>query len=75
MCCWKAFSWNRTGYVELCCVCVLTEGVLGQGRMWESSEDVQLDSCLMEQDRIYGVKFCMCIDSGCVGKGEIVGVE
>jgi len=73
--CWKAVCWNKTGYMELCSVCVLTEGVLGQGRMWECSEDVLLDSCLLEQDRIYGVMLCMCIDRGCVGKGEIVGVD
>jgi hypothetical protein len=74
MCCWTAVCWNRTGYIELCYVCVLTEGALGQGRMGEWSEDVLLDSCLLEQDRIYGVMFCMCIDSGCVGTGENVGV-
>ena len=38
---------DRTGYMELCCECVLTEGVLGQGRMWERREDVLLDSCLL----------------------------
>ena len=55
------------------CVCVLTEGVLVQGRMWERSEDVLLDSCLLEQDRIYGVMLFMCIDRGCVGTVENVG--
>ena len=60
--------------MELGSVCVLTEVVLGQGRMWEWSEDVLFDSCLLEQDRIYGVMFCMCIDRGCVGTGENVGV-
>jgi len=59
----------------LCTICILTEGVLGQGRMWECSEDVLLDSCLLEQDRIDGVMFCMCIDRGCVAIGENVGVE
>jgi hypothetical protein len=54
-------------------VCVLTEGVLVHGRMGEHSEDVLLDRCLLEQDRIYGVMFCMCIDIECVGTGENVG--
>ena len=72
MSCWTAVCWNRTGYIELCSVCVLTEGVLGQGRMWECSEDVLLDRFL-ELDRIYGVIFFMCIDRGCVGTGENVG--
>ena len=53
------------------CVCVLTEGVLGQGRMCEWSEDVLLDSCLLEHDRIYGVMFSMCVDRGCVGTGRM----
>ena len=44
MCCWTAVCWNRTGYMELCCVCVLTEVVLGQGRMWDRIEDMLLDS-------------------------------
>jgi hypothetical protein len=48
--------------------------VLGQWRMGEWGEDVLLDSCLLEQDRIYGVMFCMCIDRGCVGTGENGGV-
>jgi len=61
MCCWTAVCWNRTGYMELCCVFVLTEGALVQGRMGERSEDVLLDSCLLEQDRIYGVKVCVCV--------------
>ena len=47
MCCWTVVCWNSRGYMELYCVCVLTEGVLGQGRMWEWSEDVLLDSCLL----------------------------
>ena len=37
--------------------------------MWERSEDVLLDSCLLEQDRIYGVMLCMCIDRGVLGQG------
>jgi len=53
----------------LCCVCVLTEGVLRLWKMWERSEDVLLDSCLLEQDRIYGVMLCMCIDRGVLGQG------
>jgi len=48
-------------------VCVLTVGVLALGRMWECSEDVLLDSCILEQDRIYGVIFCMCLDEGAFG--------
>jgi hypothetical protein len=35
--------------MELCCVCVLTEGALVQGRMGEGSEDELLDSYLLEQ--------------------------
>ena len=66
MCCWTAVCWNMTGYMELCSLCVLTEGVLGQGRMCEWSEDVLLDSCLLEHDRIYGVMFSMYVDRGCV---------
>jgi len=31
---------------------------------------VLLNSCLLEQDRIYGVMYCMCIDRGCVVTGE-----
>jgi len=65
---------DRTGYMELCSVCVLTEGALVQGRMGEQSEDVLLDSCLLEQDRIYGVMLCVCIDRVCVGTGENGGV-
>jgi len=56
--------------MELCSVCVLTDGALGHGRMGERSEEVLLDSCLLEQDRIYGVMLFMCIDIGCVGTGE-----
>ena len=41
--------------------------------MGERDEDVLLDSCLLEQERIYEVMFCMCIDRGCVGTGENVG--
>jgi len=37
--------------------------------MWERSEDVLLDNCLLEQDRIYGVMLCMCIDRGERGSG------
>jgi len=44
MCCWTAVCWNKTGYMELCSVCVLTESVLVQGRMWEFSDDVLLGS-------------------------------
>ena len=75
MSCWTAVCWNRTGYIELCSVCVLTEGVLGQGRMWESCEDLLLESCLLEQDRTCGVMLFMFIDRGCVGSGENEGVE
>ena len=59
--------------MELCCLCVLTEGVLVQGRMWEQSEYVLLDSCLLEQDRKYGVTLYKCFNIGCVGTGENVG--
>ena len=38
--------------------------------MGEWSEDLLLDSFLLEQDRIYGVMFCMCIDRGCIGTGN-----
>jgi len=31
---------DRTGYMELCSVCVLTEGALVHGRIRERSEDV-----------------------------------
>ena len=55
------------------CVCI-DRGCVGQGRMGERSEDVLLDSCLLEQDMIYGVMLCMCIDRGCVGTGEKWGV-
>jgi hypothetical protein len=37
--------------MELCCVCVLTEGVLGQGRIGEWSEDVLLDSLFLNQPK------------------------
>ena len=60
--------------MELCSVCVLTEGVVGQGRMWEWSEVVLLDSCMLEQESIYGVMMCIFIDRGCVGTGKNVGV-
>ena len=40
---------DRTGYMELCCVCVLTEGTLVHGRIMERSEDVLLDGCLLKQ--------------------------
>jgi len=75
MCCWTAVCWNRTGYMELCSVCVLTESVLRQGRMGDWSEDVLLDSCLLEQDRIYGVMLFMCIDRECVETRENGGLE
>ena len=61
--------------MELRSVCVLTEVVLEQGRMWEYSVDVLLNSCLLEHDRIFGVMFFMCIDRGCFETGENVGVE
>ena len=32
-----------------------------------------LDSCLLEQDMIYGVMSCKCIDRGCVGTRVNVG--
>ena len=78
MCCWTAVCWNRTGYMELCCVCVcvcvyvcvLTDGALVQGRMGERIEDMLLDSCMLEQDRIYGVIFCVFNVRACVGKRE-----
>jgi len=75
MCCWTAVCWNRTGYMELCSVCVLTESELRHGRMGDWSEDVLLDSCLLEQDRIYGVMFSMCIDRQCFETGENGGLE
>ena len=56
------------------CVCI-DRGCVGQGRMGERSEDVLLDSCLLEQDRIYGFMLCVSIDRGCVGIGENVGAE
>jgi len=40
---------ERTGYMELCPVCVLPEGTLVQGRKRESSEDMLLDGCLLKQ--------------------------
>jgi len=40
---------DRTGYVELCSVCVSTEGTLVHERMRERSKDVLLDSCLLKQ--------------------------
>jgi len=43
--------------------------------MGDWSEDVLLDSCLLEQDRIYGVMLCMCIDRECVETGENGGME
>jgi hypothetical protein len=43
--------------------------------MGEQNEDVMLDRFLLEQERIYGVMFCMCIDRGCVGIGENGGAE
>ena len=43
---------------------------MGQGRMGEWSEHLLLDSFLLEQDRIYGVILCMCIDRGCVVTGK-----
>jgi hypothetical protein len=52
----------------------LTEGVLGQTRMWERSEVVLFDSCLLEQERLYGVMMCIFIDRGCVGTGKNGGV-
>ena len=36
---------DRTGYMELCSVCVLTEGTLVYGRKRERSKDVLLDRC------------------------------
>jgi len=38
-----SFCWNRTGNMELYSVCVLTEGVLVQGRNGECIEDVLLE--------------------------------
>ena len=63
----QLFVRNRTGYMGLCCVCVLTEGALVQGRMEERSEDMLLDRFSLEQDRIYGVIFCMCLVEGAFG--------
>ena len=40
---------DRTGYMELCSVCVLTEGTLVHERMRERSEDVLLGGCLLKQ--------------------------
>jgi len=40
---------DRTGYIEICCVCVLTEGTLVQGKRRECSKVVLLDSCLLKQ--------------------------
>jgi len=40
---------DSTGYMEICCVCVLTEVMLVQWKTRECSKDVLLYICLLKQ--------------------------
>ena len=52
-------------------MCVLTEVVLGQGRMGELGEDVLLDSCLLEQYRILELGSVCVLKESVLGQGRM----
>jgi len=39
---------DSTGYMEICCVCVLIQGTLVQGKIRECSEDVLIGQLFVE---------------------------
>jgi hypothetical protein len=65
MCCWTAVFRNRTGYMELFSVCVLTDGVLGQGRMGERSEMCCWSAVCWNRTG-YVELCCVCVLTECV---------